>query len=131
MTLGGSLTLTPDTNSKRFANLLDRGIIDPSMPMLSIMKGGSRTRALDAVTSATSSYYASRGLTSTSIDGQVWDVTHLHVKEWIDCIRHGGETSANIEKAYEEGVAIAMADISYRENCRTEWDPESKRIIRC
>jgi len=99
--------------------------------MLEILKGASPRDAVDAVTTATSQYYASRGLTSTTIDGREWDVTHLHLKEWLDCIRNGGETSANIDKAFDEGVVIAMADISYREKCRTGWDPVNRRIVRC
>ncbi|MEN8157403.1 MAG: Gfo/Idh/MocA family oxidoreductase [Bacteroidota bacterium] len=130
MTLGGELTLTPDRDSKRFSELIKQGVVDPSSPMLSILQGEKQTGGPDAITSATSQYYASRGLTSTVIGGAEWDVTHLHIKEWIDCIRNGGEPSSNIEKAYEEGVAIAMADISYRENCRTRWDPDSRKIIR-
>ncbi len=59
-----------------------------------------------------------------------WDVAHLHLKEWLDCIRHGGETSANIDMAIQEAVVIAMADISYREQCRTSWDPEKRMILR-
>jgi hypothetical protein len=38
--------------------------------------------------------------------------------------------SANIEKAFQEAVVIAMADISYREKCRTGWDPVNQRITR-
>ena len=130
MTLGGELTLTPDADSDRFSELIKRGVVDPSSPMLSILKGKGPTGAIDAVSSATTKYYESRGLTSTVIGGAQWDVTHLHVKEWIDCIRNGGEPSANIEKAYQEGVAIAMADISYRKKCRTEWDPVNRKIKR-
>lgn len=130
MTIGSDLTLTPDSRSKKYKDLLDKGMVDPSKPMLEILEGSSLSQAIDAVTSATSAYYASRGLTTTNIDGRVWDVTHLHLKEWIDCIRNGGETSANIDKALQEAVVICMADISYRENCRTSWDPVNKKILR-
>lgn len=131
MTVGGHLTVTPDGSSKRYAGLIERGLVDSSNPMLEIVKGAGQKNAIDAVSSATSRYYASRGLTSTNIDGREWDVTHLHLKEWIDCIRNGGDTSANIDKAFEEGVAIAMADISYREKCIVEWDPVKRKIVRC
>ncbi len=130
MTIGAQLTVTPDGSSERYAGMIEKGLIDPSSPMLEILKVSDTMEAVDAVSSATTRYYASRGLTTTSIDGQEWDVTHLHLKEWLDCIRHGGKTSANIDKAYEEGVTIAMADISYREQCRTHWDPVNRKIIR-
>jgi len=130
MTIGESLTMTPDDRSEKYGELLDQGLIDSSRPMLEIAKGASLSKAVDAVSSASVQYYASRGLTTTNIGGQEWDVTHLHVKEWFDCIRNGGVPSANIDMAYQEAVTIAMADISYREQCRTKWDPLNKRILR-
>ncbi len=130
MTVGGSLSVVPDGSSEQFADLLERGLISTDSPMMELKPGSGVTSSVDGVTSATAQYYASRGLTSTSIQGQNWDVTHLHLKEWLDCIRDGGTPSSNIEMAFEEGVVIAMADISYREKCRTEWDPEARRIKR-
>jgi len=130
MTVGGSLSVVPDGSSKLFEDLLERGLIDPGSPMMEMRPGSNTASVVDAVSSPTAQYYASRGLTNTSIGGQNWDVTHLHLKEWLDCIRNGGTPVCNIEKAYEEGVVIAMADISYREKCRTRWDPDKRRIER-
>lgn len=130
MTVGENLTMTLDGRSEKYTGLLELENVDPSTPILEILKGSSLQQSIDAVSSPTSRYYASRGLTTTTIGGTEWDVTHLHLREWIDCIRNGGETSANIEKAYVEAVALAMADISYREQCRTRWDPVNKRILR-
>ncbi|MFO7668035.1 MAG: Gfo/Idh/MocA family oxidoreductase [Bacteroidales bacterium] len=127
MELGGSLSITADWDSTQYRKQLDQGIIDVSVPMITISPstGGD----VDAVTSATEKYYASRGLTTTNINGREVDVTHLHIKEWIDCIRTGGETSANIERAFEEGVACVMANKSYLEKRRVEWDPWNRRIV--
>jgi DNA-binding transcriptional MerR regulator len=86
--------------------------------------------AVDAVTSASVQYYVSRGLVSTNIGGKEWDPDHLHLREWIDCIRNEGTPSSDIEKAYSEAVTLAMADISYRENCRTQWNQVEKKIER-
>ena len=130
MTVGNNLELTPDRSSEQFSDLLERGLISSGSPMLELLQGSRTSSVVDAVSSATAQYYASRGLTSTSIGGQEWDVTHLHLKEWLEAIRNGGTPTANIEMAYEEGVVIAMADISYREGCRTKWDKEQRRIIR-
>ena len=130
MTIGGNLAMTPDGSSEKYKGLIDNGLVNPSRPMLEILQGSNLADATDAVSSASTSYYASRGLTTTNIGGRQWDVTTLHLKEWLDCIRHGGETSANIEMAIQEAVVIAMADISYREQCRTSWDPANKKILR-
>lgn len=130
MSFGESLSMTPDGTSEKYNALMDRGLLDPSWPMLEILPGSGKTTAVDAVSGASAAYYASRGLTTTNIQGKVWDVAHLHLREWLDCIRHGGETSANIEMARQEAVVIAMADISYREQCRTAWAPEQEKILR-
>lgn len=130
LTVGGDLSMTPDIKSERYADLLERGLVDPSAPMLDIVAGADLSSPVDAVTSASVRYYASRGLTTTSMFGRMYDVTHLHLKEWLDCIRNGGTTSGNIDMAIQEAIVIAMADISYREQCRTSWDPEQKKVVR-
>lgn len=130
MTIGADLSMTPDGNSEKYRELIDRGLIDPSKPMVEIRAGDDLSSAVDAVSGASVSYYAARGLTTTSIGGSEWDVTGLHLKEWLDCIRTGGVTSANIDMALQESVVLAMADISYREKCRTAWDPVNKKILR-
>jgi len=130
MAVGGDLTVTPDGQSEKYGNMIKRGLVNPSAPMIEIKRGSLTASAVDAVSSASTRYYEDRGLVSTNIGGRIWDVNHLHLKEWIDCIRNGGTPSSNIEKAYEVGVTIAMADISYREKCRTKWDPLKRKIIR-
>lgn len=127
MELGRALHITADWDSTQYRKQLDQGIIDPDAPMISVEPGSGGD--VDAITSATEKYYVSRGLTTTNINGRNVDVTHLHIKEWLDCIRHGGETSCNIERAFEEGIACLMAHKSYLEKRRTEWDPVNRRII--
>jgi predicted dehydrogenase len=127
MELGGSLSITADWDSTRYAEQIKKGIIDTDGPMISITPGSGG--GVDAITSATEKYYASRGLTTTNIGGRNVDVTHLHIKQWIDCIRNGGETTCNIEMAFEEGVTCVMANKSYLEKRRVEWDPVNRRIV--
>ncbi|MCK5137753.1 MAG: Gfo/Idh/MocA family oxidoreductase [Bacteroidales bacterium] len=126
MELGNSINITADRNSTRFKKQIEEGIISTSEPMITM---NPNSGMIDAVTSATEQYYASRGLTTTSINGRMVDVTHLHIKEWLDCIRSGETPTANIERAYEEGIACLMAHRSYLENRRTEWDPVKRRIV--
>ena len=126
MELGSSVSIFADSDSTRYKKQIESGEIDPSTPMLSLSPGSG---SVDAVSSATARYFASRGLVTTSIDGHEVDLTYLHIKEWIDCIRHGGIPSANIERAYEEGVACLMANQSYREKRRVEWDPVRRKIV--
>jgi len=126
MELGNSITITPDGNSTRYKKQLTEGIISSSEPMITMNPNSGK---IDAVTSATEKYYTSRGLTTTTINGKIVDVTHLHLKEWIDCIRSGDNTTANIERAFEEGITIVMAQKSYIEKRRVEWDSVQKKIV--
>ena len=126
MELGNAISITADSDSTRYKKQIESGLIDLSAPMVTFNPNLGK---IDAVSSATEKYYAARGLTTTTIDGHQVDVTHLHIKEWIDCIRNGGTTSDNIERAFEEGVACLMAHKSYVEKRRTEWDPVGRKII--
>jgi len=130
MTFGASLAVTPDGSSERYATLLKSGAVSTENPMIEIYPGATKASVVDAVSSPSTRYYAARGLTSTNINGRHWDVTHLHLKEWIDCIRNGGTPSSGKEKAFVEGITLAMADISFREGCRTVWDSANRKIIR-
>ena len=126
MEIGGSLIVTPDAESTRYAGNIKNGLMDSSEPMLAY---GPQARNVDGITSATEKYYVSRGLADTNINGNRVSTTHLHVKEWIDCIRNGGTPSGNIDMAFEEGVTVLMAHKSYMENRKVEWDAVNKRII--
>lgn len=126
MELGDSISITADYDSTKYKQKIESGIIDTNSPMITVSPGSGN---IDAVSSATAKYYASRGLTSTVINGKEVDVTHLHLKEWIDCIRNGGTPSDDIEKAFEEGITVLMAHKSYVEKRRVEWDPIQRKIV--
>jgi predicted dehydrogenase len=126
MELGSTIQITADNNSTKYAKLISEGKIDTSAPMISISPG---TGSIDAVSSASEKYYASRGLTTTTINGRQVDVTHLHLKQWLECIRDGGEPVACIDKAFEEGITYLMAHRSYLEKRRVEWDPVNRKIV--
>lgn len=126
MELGGTLQITADGNSDRYKKLIEKGAISTDSPMITMDPFQSD---VDAVSSATEAYYASRGLTYTFIDGKKLDVTHLHIAEWVDCIRNGGVPSGNIDKSFDEGVAIQMAQKSYKEKREVYWDADKRRIV--
>ena len=126
MELGGSISVTADMDSTRYKQKIKEGVINTTEPMISI---NPNTGNVDAVSGATAKYYASRGLTTTNINGKLVDVTHLHIREWINCIRNGGTPSANIERAFEEGITCLMAHKSYIEKRRVEWDPIQRKIV--
>ena len=126
MEVGNNVKVMIDQNSLRYQKKISEGIIEPSTPVLSYTPG---SKDIDAVTTATEKYYAQRGLTYTYRDGKRVDTAHLHLKEWLDCIRHGGTPSCSIDKGMEVTLACHMATKAYRENRRVEWDPVNQRII--
>ncbi len=126
MELGGTLQITADGESDRYKKWIEKGAISTDSPMVTVDPFLSE---IDAISSATEAYYASRGLTYTFIDGKKLDVTHLHLAEWVDCIRYGGVPSANIDRSFDEGVTIQMAHKSFKENRAVFWDANKRRIV--
>lgn len=127
MEVGGDLKLIANDDSTQFKDKISNGIIDPSKPFYTFPEISKLK--IDGVTSATEKYYAERGLIDTNVDGKNIDITHLHVKEWIDVIRNGGKTGCDIEKAFIDTVSVLMVHKSYVENRKVEWDPINKKII--
>ena len=126
MELGASLKITADSESTRYKLQMENGVLPSSGPILYIKPGNGK---VDAVTSATAQYYAERGLDKTFINGKEVDIVHLHIKEWLNCIRNGGTPSANIDRAFEEGITCIMAHRSYVEKRRMEWDAVNNKIV--
>ncbi|MCK4930559.1 MAG: Gfo/Idh/MocA family oxidoreductase, partial [Candidatus Aminicenantes bacterium] len=90
MEVGSGLTVNADYDSTRFEEKIKAGVIDTSLPLFSYRPG---SKSIDAITSATEKYFATKGLMYTYQRGRQVDLTHLHVKEWIDCIRTGEKPS--------------------------------------
>lgn len=126
MEVGYSLTVTADWESTRYKEKILNRIINTSLPLFTYQPG---LKGIDTVTSATEKYFATRGLMYTLRGGRPVDVTHLHVKEWLDCIRNGGQPSCNIDRGFEEAITCHMATISYLERRKVEWDLVNKKII--
>jgi predicted dehydrogenase len=126
MQVGGSLTVSADGASTRYEQKIENGVIDPSRPMFTYRPG---FKGIDAVTSATENYFASRGLLFTYRGGRRVSAYHLLIKEWLDVIRNGGQTSCNIDRGFEEAITCHMATRSYLEGRKVEWDPVRRRIV--
>jgi predicted dehydrogenase len=124
--LGKALTVWADAQSTKYKNRIESGIIDPNKP---IVNYNLENLELDALTSATSKYFADRGLMYTYQDGRRYDTTHLHLAEWLHCIRKGGVPSCNIDHGYQEAITAHMATASYRNNAKVFWDFEHEKIV--
>ncbi len=126
MELGSNVVIYADRESGKYKQAIASGMIDTGSPMMTFNPGAGQ---IDAVTSASEKYYASRGLTTTTINGRQVDVTHLHLREWLNCIRENTVPSVNIDKAYDEGITGIMAHLAYVEKRVVEWDPTNRKII--
>ena len=126
--LSDTLIVNVDPRSTRYKDKLEQGIVEPFKPIFSYVPGQG---AVDAVTSPTEKYFAGRGLLYTYRDGKAVDTTHLHLREWINCIRagNGAQPSCNIDQAFQEAMAAHMGTISFKEGRRTYWDKEKEVIV--
>jgi len=126
MEVGSGLTIRAEQESTRYEKKIEEGVIDTSLPMFTYQPG---FKGIDAVTSATEEYFVSRGLLYTYRGGKRVSAYHLHIKEWLDVIRRGGQTSCNIERGFEEAITCHMATRSYQLGRKVEWDPVARRIV--
>jgi predicted dehydrogenase len=126
MEIGQGLTVRADGSSTRFRDKIEDEIIDPAQPIFTYQPG---FKGVDAVTSATAEYFASRGLLYTYRQGRRVNAYHLHLKEWVDVIRNGGRTSCDLEQGFQEAITCHMATRAYLEQRQVRWDPVARRIV--
>lgn len=126
MEVGGNLQIYADAGSTRYAEKIQNGLIDPQRPIYSFTPG---IKQVDAVTSPTEQYFAGRGLLYTYMGGKRVDTSHLHIRDWLNCIRGGGTPSCNINLAFEEAMTAHMGTIAYHENRKVYWDKDKQEII--
>ena len=126
MELGNRLTIYADAQSTQYKEMMKEGLIDPAVPVYAYDPAANGT---DGVTSATAKYFANKGLLWTYRDGKRVDSTHLHMKEWLSCIRNGGKPSCGIREGFEEAMSAHMAGLAYKLGRTMEWDPVKQEIM--
>jgi len=128
MELGGSdIVMFAEPNSKRYAKLIEEKKIIPNQPFINWQPGGNSQ--IDAMSSPTQKYFASRGLMYTMQNGKLVDTTYLHIKEWVNCIRDNTLTSCNIDQGFQEAVTAHMSVMAYKENRIVMWDADKEAVI--
>lgn len=125
--LDENLTVYLDPRSTQYREKIESGVLEPSKPIYSYVPGQG---SVDAITTPTEKYFAGRGLLYTYRNGKAVDTTHLHLLEWLNCIRleNGTQPSCNIDQAFEEAITAHMGTISYLEGRRTHWDEINEKI---
>ena len=124
---GGDIVIYVDSNSKRYAKLIEAKKITPDQPFVNWQPGGSSQ--IDAMSSATQKYFANRGLMYTMQNGKLADTTYLHIKEWVDCINNKATPSCNIDEGFQEAITAHMSVMAYKENRTVKWDADKERVI--
>jgi predicted dehydrogenase len=127
MELGNILKMYPDPESKKYAELLQKNILQTNKPALVFP---ADSPIIDGVSSATSAYYIASGLVNTRRNGKTVDTTTLHIKEWLQCIREGITPSCPVDLAFQEAITAHMGTLSYREKRMIFWDKEKEKIVR-
>jgi len=126
MELCNRLTVWPDSRSTKYADQIESEKMKPSVPVYSYNPGAS---VPDAVSSATSQYFADKGLMWTYINGARVDSTFLHLREWLSSTRNGGKVSCGINEGFDEAISAHMAGLSVKLGRRIEWDADAQRIM--
>jgi len=127
MELGNDIVMYVEPGSKRYAEYIKSGKIKPELPFVNWQPGGNSQ--IDAMSSATQKYFASRGLMYTMQNGKLSDTTFLHIKEWVDCIRSKSLPSCNIDQAFQEAITAHMSVKAFKENRAVTWDAEKEKVI--
>jgi predicted dehydrogenase len=127
MDLSSTITVTVDPRSTRYAEQIASGLIKPDMPIITYIPGQTE---VDAITSATELYFAQRGLLYAYVGGRRFDTTHLHIREWLECIRNKTTPSCDMNAAFEEGITAHMGTRAYLEGRTMYWDKDKEEIVR-
>lgn len=126
MELGNALVVYADSNSTRYQEQIASGQIDPSVPMYAYNPAAEE---VDGITSATSQYFADKGLLWTYRGGKRVDSSLLHLKEWLAAIRHGTPVSCGVEEGFAEAMSAHMASLSWKLGRRMDWDAKNEEIV--
>jgi hypothetical protein len=126
MELGNKLSIFTDADSDKYAELIEAGVFQPYRP---VYEYDPAAIGGDAVTSATTTYFADKGLLWTYRDGKRVDSTFLHLREWLSCIRNGGKPSCGIDEGFDEAIVAHMAGLSYKLGRRIDWDRDNEVIL--
>jgi Predicted dehydrogenases and related proteins len=127
MEVSNILQVTVDNNSTRYADKVSSGVIPTDTPFYTYVPGQSSS---DTVTSPTELYFAQRGLLYTYVNGKRYDTTHLHIREWLECIRQDKTPSCDIDMSFEEAMTAHMGTRAYLEGRTMYWDKDKEEIVR-
>jgi predicted dehydrogenase len=122
-----TLLIYADPQSTKYAEKIKNGEIDSTKPVYAFVVGIEGSN-IDAFSSATP-LLATKGLMHMKRNGVTVDKTHLHLKEWINCVRTGSKPSCDIDRGFEESITAHMGSLSYRNKKQVFWDAANEKVI--
>jgi predicted dehydrogenase len=126
MQIGAKVEVFPDPRSKKYEAKLRSGELNPNTSL--IQYDSNAPGEVDGISSATTKYFMQKGMMYTNKNGKRVDPTYLHIREWLDSIRHGTPTSCDISQAYIEAISTHMAATAYKTGRKTYWDEENRKF---
>ncbi len=125
MEASNMVSVYPESTEGRYAKRIKSGEIEADKPVYF----WPQDQQVDAVVSATESYFLKKGVYYTYHDGRWVDSSHLHLKDWLNGIRYNTEPRCNVDLGFQETVTCVMATKSYLEGRTVYWDRNKEEII--
>lgn len=125
MQASNTVSVKVEPRSVQYADKIKNSKINVDKPIYTWPAGD----LVDAVTTPTEKYFAKKGVYFTYKNGKWVDSSHLHIKDWLDCIRHGGTPRCHVDLGFQEAVTCIMAKKSYLENRTVNWNSLNETII--
>ena len=87
--LDNRIEVVANPGSAKYQNKISAGVMTPDKPFYVYPSEEHPVVPIDVISSATSKYFAAKGMMSTIVDGKPVDPTRLHLLEWLLCIENG------------------------------------------
>lgn len=127
--LDNRIEVIPNYGSQKYKEKFELGAMKPNVPFYLYPSEEHPVVTPDAVSGATSRYFAEKGMMSTVLDGKPVDPTRIHLLEWLLCIENGWKPSCDIEAGYAEAIAAHMATLAFRNGKKITWNNQERKVM--
>ena len=124
--LGLELKVYGEPTSERYAEQFAQQKMSPDRPFIEFQ---GPTRSPEMVTSPTVAWADGKGLTFTTVDNKLVDVTRLAIEEFRDSVRTREAPTCGVDQGFNAAVTCHLGTKSYRENRPVRWDREKEEAV--
>ena len=126
MILGEELIVYGEPTAARYAERFAENKMVADRPFIEF-KGPAKSPQM--VTSPTASWADGKGLTFTTVDNKLVDVTRLSIEEFRDNVRQRRRPICSVEEGFNSAVTCHLGTKSYLENRPVRWDREKEEAV--